>query len=359
MWADAAERGRRTNWKYVFLLLFSAGAMLLSRYLFLHPQKLMFLGRAPALQSVWKEAPCGADTQTVPIGGKLYLSGDGRGYVLDCTANTVFPQYVEAGSVLCQGGFPVSYVPMGKEIKLWNTESSLSLPDAVDGVFVGEDHMAVITAGSGYLTQTILYDDRGNEQGRIGLTDEAMVFGAFLSEDSLFAALSFSEARCWYLTMYRNTGAQLFRVDIAEEMCCGLTVVEDRLVVRTDRCLLLFSKEGTLLRQISYAAGDFVFWDTRGGLLALITESRQNYYLKTFDCNGDILGEVTLPGMPRGMKISGNHVFVLDYEALRGYDAFCRPFGESEEGMRAVGLAADDEHVWLLGNGERMEFKTS
>lgn len=358
MWANTTERRRSINWKYVIILLLFAGAMLLGSLMLQQPQRFWRPQKAPSIQSGWVKAPCGANSTTIAIDDRLYFSREERIQVYDLEYS-IMTEHATEGTVLCPGSIPVSYVQLGNKIRLWNGDKELYLPGKVDAVFTGEDHIAVITAASGTLTETLLFDAAGNEQGRILMAEEAMVFGGFLSGESLFAGLSFSEDRCWYLTFYEYTGAEVSRTAISADVCGGLAVVDDHVMVRTDRSLLVYDKNGGQINQISFGTEDFVSWDTRGNLFALITKSRETYYLKTIDESGAVLGEATLPGTPRQLRVSGKYVFVLEYEALWGYDALCSPILESREGMRGYGLAADDQHVWLLGNGELMEIKTS
>lgn len=358
MWVDAAKEGRQTNWKYVMILLITALAALVCLWAVEHPLeiRLFDLHRSDLLEGTWTAAPCAPESGVCAIGDLLYLAEDASLTVLDADLKTVFSQDFSGEINLYAGEFALACVPSAKEVGIIkeNGLKTLEFPGGVDAVFTGKDHFAVITAGSGYLTNTVLYTGEGTMSGQIGLVDEAMISGAFL--DDLFAGLSFGKDGVWYLGWYTPAGVMVQKSAVDALQCFELRSLGDMLVIRTQDELLFYEKAGDLVERVSFGTAEFVSWDfSENDFLALVVRSRGKYRLKTLLESGQLLGETELPMEIRDLAVSGNRVLVLDPETLRIYDAFCATDAISDLGARAAQIAAGENKIWLLGNGELMK----
>lgn len=358
MWVDAAKVGRQTNWKYVMFLLIMAMAALVCGWAVEHSPEigLIDLRRSCSLEGKWVEAPCTAETEAAAVGDMLYLTAGDTLTVLDSDLRTVYSRTFFGEVVLDTGGFAVASAPLEKALCILDEDDVkvLELSGGIDAVFVGDDRFAVITSGSGYLTNTLLYDESGCLTGQIGLTEEAMVSGAFAEE--VFAALSYGKDGRWYLGWYSPEGKELRKSAVDAEICFELRTVGQMLVLRTEDGLLFYEKEGSLLERVSFGTAEFLSWDSgEQDYLALVVASRGKYRLKTLSESGQLLGEAELPMEIRDLEVSGRRVYILDPEALRIYDAFCDLKTVIAQGARAVQIAAAEEKIWLPGNGELME----
>lgn len=359
MLVDATGTGRRTNWKYVILLIFIAAAAIFGSWLLEHPVTLWVPWTIHVPEGDWIEAPCTPWMEAEAVRGGVILSGDDRLTVLDGQGTAVCSEEFAGGTVTGAGKLALSYVPLDSLVYLWDGQRhvQISLHGCVDAAFAGESYGAVITAGSGYLTKTVIFNSDGTVTGEVGLVRGAMTAVAFLPEDTGLVALSFSVDGKWYLSVYGLDGIEHSSTELPAVWCSTVWTVEARIFVRTDQEILIYDSVLKPCGSVSFGTGQFVA-ATAGdrGFFALITESRGRYCLSICSSDGTRLGQTELPMEPLDICISGRGIYVLDREALRIYDSACSSRYICDEGARAWGLKAGDGDLWLLGDGEILKF---
>lgn len=347
--------GRQTKWKYAIILFMLAMAALGAAWALEHWPEGRYFGRTLSLEGVWKESGCGRETTALALEDRLYLADDDTVTVLDENSNAVYSLEGESGLRLSGESIALAYVPGGNSVHIFGRETSrtLSVPGGVDALAAGETCFALITAGSGYLTQTDIYDYEGRLLGRIGLKSSAMVRCAFTG--SYLAALCYGTDGLWSLNFYDSDGTACLHVSLEAEICYDLCPVGEQIAVFTADELLFFDEAGLCTGNYLLGSGEILAWDTgEKGYLALALRSQGKYQLKTFSQGGALLGEAELPLEIRALEVSGSSVCLLDMEGLRVYDAFCHFMSVSGEGARAVSISATEKGLWLLGNGEMM-----
>ena len=263
-------------------------------------------------------------------------------------------------SPISMGETAVAYVPGERSIVLLSAGGKrIHLPGAVDTVINGETAFCVILSGSGYLTSTVIYDAFGNKLREMGFVEEAMLGGCFPGENGDFAALTLSIDGLWRVRYYPKSGELLWQHSFSSGSVPEILSLGDRVVLITDDDITIFDDAGDVTAVHSLGVWEPCLTASGWDILAIAFACRGEYRIMTVSSSGEILGQWELSQKPEDVKISGRKVFVLESGCLLVYDAFGDMRLSSSEGARAGKLEASDTSVWLIGNGELMEIKTS
>lgn len=353
---DAAVlHGRQTKWKYVTILILLAAMAAGMEWHLAHGEEFMYVGDELCLEGEWRVSGCSPETEAIALGEELYFADGATVTVLEVPQNAGYTLEAEQNVELVAGGGIFAYTPGAKQLYMLGPQGSktLNMPGRCDSVAAGESSFAVITAGSGFLTRTDIFSMDGELTGRIGKKNSAMVRCAFFGEN--LAALCYDTNGQWHLEAYSCQGAPEWEILLETDICYDLVNVGRNLAVWTEDALLFFDKNGSSAGSQLLGSGEIVAWATgEKDYLALVICSRGAYTLKTFSGTGKLLGEAELPMEIRDLEVSGSNICLLDFESLRVYDAFCQLQSVSEDGARAVSIAADGKGLWMLGDGEMM-----
>jgi hypothetical protein len=362
---DAPVQGRQTNRKLIIVLLLLASVSLFGSWALANWGPVSSSLREVKNQifrktSKWQSAACTPDTKAVTLGSGICFLTEGTATVLDAQGQVQYSMETDAER-LCGSVSAAAYTPLGKTLNLLGDKKgeTLAISGGIDTVILGRDScVAVITAGSGYLTKTEIYDTSGQLLGEIGLSDAAMVAAAFLSEDQLLAGLCVLTDGSWELRYYgrdgvlRNTAA-LKDLAYQDVLSCG-----EGVLVETEEAVFFMNEAGDQTGSFTWDVGSLDALEcSQEGYAVLILSEGCTYELYTVGMDGSLWGITQLSGPIRGLSVCGNTVCILDFEELEVYDRHCEPTKIFPEGARAATVAAEDGACWLLGDGELMHLR--
>jgi hypothetical protein len=362
---DAPVQGRQTNRKLIIVLLLLASVSLFGSWTLVNWGPVSSRLREVKNQifrttSQWQTAPCTPDTKAVTLGSGICLLTEGTATVLDAQGQVQYSLETDSER-LCGSVSAVAYMPLGKTLYLLGDKrgETLTISGGIDAVILGSDScVAVITAGSGYLTKTEIYDTSGQLLGEIGLSDAAMVAAAFLSEDQLLAGLCVLTDGSWELRYYGTDGvlrnaAVLEDLSYQDVYSCG-----EGVLVETEEAVLFMNEAGDQTGSFTWDVGHLDALEcSQEGYAVLALSQGCNYALYSIGMDGSLWGKTQLDGPIRGLSVCGNTVCILDFEKLRVYDRHCEPTKIFPEGARAATVVAEDGACWLLGDGELMHLR--
>lgn len=351
----AVSYGRRTNGKYIILLLTLALIALLSAWALEHKgtiQSTLFRLLPQKQQPMdWQDAPCngassvfGCDDGAVLLTDGLLCHLDGSGTVtaqLDTGEDSLTPL---SGSIPGAWGENTLY--------LWNDGafSSIFVETGILGACADENHIALISKGSGYLTNTILSDALGQEQGSIGLTDAAMTELA-CTEDVL-AGLCMDKLGQWSLRLYDFSGNLRTEIPLGEESRCHILGTEQGFLVLTAHRLRFYETNGTETGSYTLPKGTISCGTVAGEGAVVLADCGSTGTLYFISSAGKLLGETAISAQVRRLTGWSDRVYVLDYQALRVYDRQGELQATLIQGARAANLSPNGSNLWLVGNGE-------
>jgi hypothetical protein len=308
----------------------------------------------------WQSVSCTPETKAVSLGSGICLLTEGTATVLDAQGRVQYCIETEVQQ-LCGNASAAAYTPLGKTLYLLEDDRTerLTISGGIDTVILGRDScVAVITSGSGYLTQTLIYDTSGQLLGKIGLTDAAMVAAAFLSKDQLLSGLCVLKDGSWELRYYgtdgvlRNTAA-LEDLTYQDVYSCG-----EGVLLETEEEVLFMNETGDQTGRFTWESKHLDALEcSQEGYAVLALSEGCTYELYTIGMDGSLWGKAQLDEPIRGLSVCGNTVCILDFEGLEVYDRHCEPTKIFPEGARAATVIAEDGACWLLGDGELMHLR--
>jgi hypothetical protein len=355
---DASVKGRQTNRKFIVLLLLLALTAWMSAWGLSNLDSVSsgiqkFKNRIFGGTPQWQAAACTPETKAVRLGNGVCMITDGTISVMDDQGQVQYSLDTDAKTL---GGGAIAYTPLGKTLWLLETDhaETLNLSGGVDVAVTGtEGCIAVITAGSGYLTMTEIYDASGQLLGQIGLTDAAMAAAAFLSKDQLLAGLCVLKDGSWELRYYGIDGRIKRSIALEDLTYRGIYACGNGVLVENEEKVQFFNEAGD--QSGCYA------WDSESlaalacsqeGYAVLALSRGSTYELRTIGTDGSLWGNAQLDGPIRGLSVCGNTVCILDFDGLEVYDRHCEPTKIFPEGASAATVVAEEHSCWLLGDGE-------
>lgn len=319
---------------------------------------LWFCGLGPVEPGEWISADCTSESRTLSVGERLYYTDRNRVWCHEKGAENRFD--FSGSPCFATGETALGYVPGESAVMLLSGSGKwIRVPGAVDAVIAGKNVFGVILSGSGYLTNTVIYDAFGNKLGEKGFVEEAMWGGCFPDENGSFAALTFSKDGLWRVRFYLQNGQLLWQHSFESESVPEILSLGDRGVLITDEEIMMFDDTGEVVSVHSFGVWEPCMTASGREILAIVTTCRGKYRIMTVSSSGEIPGQWELSQMPEDVKVSAGKIFVLDPGSLLVYDAFGKLRLSSSEGARAGKLEATESCVWLVGNGELMQIKTS
>ncbi len=358
--SDDAVRlqGRQTKWSYIMALLLAALASLLGA--------LIASGEIPSdigLSGLWSRAETDV-WMTIPeegrcaaLGEKVLLAGNGYLATLDLTDGSLQQEPLDMQDPVVQanGGYAAVYEPCGDTLLLLGENESWTaeVPAGIDLAVAGPwGQAAVVTAGSGYLTETILYDADGQRLDAIGLTDQAMVQMVYL-DDGTLASCCVSREGQWFLRLYgAETGVIALTAMVYDMRSWGRGVA-----LWTSEGLTFYDGSGTETFSLALPPDRVLDWDC-GDVAAVLVRRMGRYQVLTVSPEGQLWESELLSVRPRQLLAVGNRVCTLDSEALLVYDN-SSGFRRDLRGGQTVELVKAEDAVLLVGDGELLYTRLS
>lgn len=361
MWNDVlSQKGRQKQRKYICFSIVLAVMVLAVAIITAFPLRLglRLQGMIPVETGAWAVAECTPGSRTASAENTLFCAAGNQ--ILRWGQGTATAFSFNEFPVLADGELPVGFVPGERSVMLLSDSGKwVQIPGAVDAVMTGEDSFGVICSGSGYMTNTVIYDAFGNKLYEIGLVEEAMTGGCFLGDRDEFAALTFGTDGLWRLRFYLRSGELSWQYPFEADSMPIILSLGNRGALITDEEIKIFDDTGDVASIHSFGVWEPCMMASGRDILAIAFACRGEYRIMTVSSSGEILGQWELSQKPEDVKISARKVFVLESGCLLAYDAFGDLRLSSSEGARAGKLEASDTSVWLIGNGELMEIKTS
>ncbi len=355
MWSDdGLKRGRRIKWKYIILLLLLAMASLLGA-MASEQIKEDIAARLKGIWDVsvdWKTFSASPASAAVSLEDGFAIVSGGKVMASDRQGNILYTLETNAEELILADG-AVAYAPGGRVVYRLKQDgwSELSVSGEVIYVAAGKEKLAVITAASGFLTKTWIYDQTGGLLGTIGRPEEAMITVALLSKDILLC-LCLNQMGRWSLQYYDTSGNELEKV-VLEGAGCRLSAWDGGAAVLTDASLLFFDSNGIETGRYDLSGVRPEGWCcAEAGWAALWFRSGSQNVIRTVSPSGTVLGETVVPELLRSVAVCGSTLYVLDMQALRVYDRQCDQKMASADGARSSTLLPFDYGCWLFGNGE-------
>lgn len=358
MWDDAVlMQGRQTKrkWKYVFGLLLAALLCLGGAWLAAHPEMIeesimsIRLRLRPQVPEEWVQYS--GSGESVVAGDMLLCAGDGGISAFDFGGRQLYSLDMEPDALKITdcGGCAAVYAPGGAELILAGADGGryLEIPQGIDLAVPGDDgRVAVITSGSGYLTETKLFTPDGKRYKSIGLTDRAMAMMLFL-QDGTLASCCVSTDGQWSLRL--DTPEDCMEVPLSAALVYEMKRCGDGIALWTSEGLSFLDASGSETGGISLRDEAVLDWDC-GDYAALLIRRFGTYHLMTV--TGDTVAECPVSGCPRELVVCGNRVCLLDREALWVYDNNAALSERRVCGARAGQIQAAADGLLLIGDGE-------
>ena len=314
-------QGRHTKRKYKWIILAAAAFVALTAaWLGAHPgtiQSLVRRTRAGLLPNTehYIDMPEGT-TACAPTETRIICAGSGFLRVLDRSGREMLQSDTELVSPLIRtaGDWAVVYEPGGVQFYLTGKSgiTAVELLSGVDAAAVSSrGDAAVITAGSGYLTELRRYDADGVLLSRTGFTDRAVGRITFLSDGTL-AHCGVSPEGVWFLTI----GGQ--DIPLASRLVYDLKPCGSGAAVLTSEGLEFYDLSGEQTGAFLPDA-PVLDWDC-GEYAAAVFWGQGRYRLAAVSPDG-VAQETALSQRPRAVTVCAGCTAVLDRQALWIYDA--------------------------------------
>ena len=351
----AVSYGRRTNGKYIILLLALAMIALLGAWALEHKGIIqsalsrLLPKKQPSMD--WQDAPSNGASSVFGCDDGAVLLTDGVLYHLDM--NGAVTAQLDTGEdtlTPLSGSIPGAWGE--NTLYLWHNGAFSSIPmeTGILGACANENHIALISKGSGYLTDTILLDTSGQKKGSIGLTDAAMTELA-CTEDVL-AGLCMDKLGQWSLRLYDFSGTLRTEIPLWEESRCHLLGTEQGFLVLMARTLRFYAIDGTETGSYTLSKGTVSCGAAAGDDAVVLADCGSMGTLYFISSAGTLLGEAAISTPVRRLTAQSDRVYVLDYQALRVYDKQGELQTTLVQGARAANLSPSGSGLWLAGNGE-------
>lgn len=368
MWDDAVlVQGRHTKrkWNYVCALLLIAalgifGALLLELPIISQRAVEWIQSRiSPTAAEDWIELSWCGDV-TALTGDRIVSAGEGQVCIFSLEGQLIqrldadFKDPVAASA----GDYAVVFEPSGNELLFITPEDCeiRSIPTGVDGAAVSpRGQLAVITAGSGYLTETKLFSPEGECLNSIGLTDGAMAMIVFLSDGTLASCCVSAEGR-WYLRLDRGEAYQ--EILLGTALVYDIKACANGVALWTSDGIQFFSSTGTALGEFRLNSDAILDWAC-GDCAALLVRRYGSCRLMTVTPEGTTQESAPLERPPEALSVCANRVCLLDSEALLVYDNSCTLKRRAQCGARAGEILTAESCVFLLGDRELLRILNS
>ena len=268
--------------------------------------------RLAGLKDTWHALPEGYGAAAM-AGKTLILAGAEGICGLDLAGNVLWSAAAELNSPVAAaaGEEALVYEPGGTV--LWLADRSGAVPVEIPGgadlaVPDGKGGAAVITEGSGYLTETLVIDGSGAVLRRIGLTDRAMVMASWLRDGTL-AGCCIAPSGEWQLYLDGRV------VPLEAEMVYDLKACGNGLALWTSRGVSFYDSRGAL--ENSWTLDADLVWDWAcGDYAAAVIRRGGRWQLLTLDRRGILCSGTVLSRRPEKIALAGGRVCLLDPEAL-------------------------------------------
>ena len=349
--------GRQTKrkWRYALYLLALAGLTLALAWGTAHPGKAESIAAGlerrllPGRSEEWISLP-GAGASYGALDHGLIRAGAGQICAMDPEGNALWRLEAEVEDPVIRpgGGFAAVYEPGGRTLWIAGMEGAetISVPQGIDQAAVGpEGRAAVITCGSGYLTETRLYDPAGVCRKTISLRDSAMAMMAWCGE-TLASCVVTGEG--WLL---RLDGPETeLTVPLTAELVYDLQAMGEDLALWTDQGISCYDRLGRMLWQESIPDGQVLDWDC-GAQAALLIRRDSAYHILLLSPDGKPTLSPPLPRRPQLLRLCNNYICLLDRQSLLVYDKQGVLRESYVPGGRAAAIAALEDGVLLVGGG--------
>ena len=351
--------GRRTKRKWktgaavLAVLLALSGAWLSAYWETIKPAAAGFLyGMTARRRDQWVDVPEGM-TSVSWSGRGVLMAGDGRLCLVDQAGGTRWQTALDLDEpMICScGEYAAVYQPGQDEIWIAGTDGSkrLEIPQGIDGAAIGPDgQLAVITAGSGYLTETNLFSPDGIETGRIGLTDSAMAMAVFLPDGALVSCCVSTDGR-WRLRIDRAgtcSETDLSPVVVYDLRRCGTGVA-----LWTCDGIAFFDDTGRETGTFLFRDSELISWDC-GDFAAVLLRGQKNNRLAAVTPEGEVVVFPSNARSPVEVAACGRRVCLLDRESLLVYDRAGVLLEADACGARAGHIRSAGQDLLLLGDGQ-------
>ena len=351
----AVSYGRRTNGKYIILLLALALIALLGAWALEHKGTIqstlsrLLPGKQPSMD--WQDAPCNGASSVFGCDDGAVLLTDGVLYHLNMNgAVTARLDTGEDSLMPLSGSIPGAWGE--NNLYLWRNGAFSGIPvgTGILGACADENHIALISKGSGYLTDTILLDASGQKTGSIGLTDAAMT--ELACAENVLAGLCMDKLGQWSLRLYDFSGTLRTEIPLGEESRCHLLGTEQGFLVLMAHTLRFYDIDGTETGSYTLPKGIISCGAAAGDGAAVLADCGSMGTLYFISSAGTLLGEAAISTPIRRLTAWADQVYVLDYQALRVYDKQGALRATLVQGARAANLGPNGSNLWLTGNGE-------
>ena len=313
-------RGTKRKWKRLAALLMAATA-LSAAWLAAHPEIIGHAARyvrqrlIPAHAGQWVEFP-GSGSACAMAGDTLITQETGRICAFDPEGRLRWSEETALGEPMLRscGGRAVLYEPGGTELRLADRSGLRTLPvsSGIDAAVLGSDgQAAVITAGSGYLTETWIFDPKGSRRASRGFSDRAAVFAAFL-ENGQLAQCCLSPAGQWSLLM-----EEMDPIPLTAELVYDMRTCGDGVALWTCDGIELYDEDGRRAGALA-ARGQMLDWAC-GSFAALLCREAGSYRLLTLWPGGSGESE-TLPEAPLELAVTRDRAALLGRETVTVLD---------------------------------------
>ena len=247
--------------------------------------------------------------------GDTFFTFDG-GTLLACDMNGSIQWELETELhdpvIETRDGYALAYEPGGRYLYLADEGgcSILDVPAGADAAAPGpEGGVAVITAGSGYLSELKVFDRDGTIRFEAGFPDQVIADLTYLKNGTL-ALCGVSRSGNWSLILGDRT------VPLETEAVCDMAPAGNGVALWTVEGLLRFDETGELTASMP---GQGLDWAC-GGALALLVYQDGGFRLQLFARDGTVSRSDILPRMPGRLTVCKDFVCVLDRESLLIYD---------------------------------------
>ena len=351
----AVSYGRQTNGKYIILLLLLALASAFGAWAMEHKgevQSALFRQLATAQEPMdWQDAPCNGASSVFGWEDGAVLLTEGVLYHLD--QDGAITAQLDTGETEIwplSGSLPGAWSE--STLYLWREDALTQIPmeTGILGAYANESRIAVISKGSGYLTCTKILDMTGQELGQIGLTDAAMT--ELVCTDEVLAGLCMEKSGQWSLRLYDLFGVPQNEIPLDEAYRCHLVGAEQGFLMLGEHIVRMYDQNGKETGRVTLREGTVSSGTMAGDTVAVLTDCGTSGILYFLSSSGSVLGKTTIPAPIRRVLAWEDRVYVLDYQALRGYDKQGGLLATVKDGARAADLGPSGSGLWLIGNGE-------
>ena len=370
MWDDAVQmQGRQTKrkWKWIGVLLAAALICMLGSWLAMHPNAIQervaeLRGQIQTdVETEWVQFFSSGYSGTVALVGDLVLSADAEGvaaYNMEGKQRYQTPMDWQEPVIAEAFGYTVAYDPGGTNLLLADADGTLEvgIPQGIDLAVPGPEGLcAVITGGSGYMTETRIFSTSGETLRQIGLTDQAMAMMTFL-EDGTLASCCVDRTGTWSLRLDREEDS--LELPVSDSMVYEIQSCGEGFALWTNAGIRFYDSQGNCTGSYEIRDDAVLAWDCDDWAAALIRRFG-TYRLLTLSPTGEAVEQELDSGLPETLLVCGKWACMLDSEALLVYDKNGTLVQRSVSGARAGGMLSAENGLLLMGDGEMLYMQIS